>query len=110
MNCMEKTLLSFVSAALLAFCAVADGIRVGIVDQCSDAKSPVRREYVDYVRGSGFEPVVLEYTDDKSKIAEMVTRCDAIVFCGGEDVDPERYGEKPSPKLGKVNKRRDTWV
>ena len=109
MNYMEKTFLSFVSAALCAFCAVADSIRVGIVDQCSGAKSPVRREYVDYVSGSGFEPVVLEYTDDKSKIAEMVSRCDAIVFCGGEDVDPERYGEKPSPKLGKVNKRRDAW-
>ena len=109
MNYMEKALLSFVSAALCAFCAVADGIRVGIVDQCSDAKAPVRREYVDFVKGAGFEPVVLEHADDGSKIAEMVSRCDAIVLCGGEDVDPARYGEKPSPKLGKVNKRRDAW-
>lgn len=106
---MKKAALSLVPAVFCAFCAVAADVRVGIVDQCSDAKEAVSRQYVDYVKGAGFEPVVLEYTDDKAKIAEMVSRCDAIVFCGGEDVDPARYGEKPSPKLGKVNKRRDAW-
>ena len=57
---MKTTALSLLSACFLAFGAVAADVRVGIVDQCSDAKEAVSRHYVDYVKGAGFEPVVLE--------------------------------------------------
>ena len=34
---------------------------------------------------------------------------DVLLLCGGVDVDPVRYGEKPSPKLGAVNAVRDDF-
>ena len=84
-------------------------LRVGLVDPCKEDGRGVGEAYISFVSKAGFEPVVLRRTEDKAKIAEMVSSCDAIVFCGGEDIEPARYGEKESPKLGKVNKVRDAW-
>lgn len=107
---MRKIVLSiFVLIVSSSISIFAANIRVGLVDQCSDSDSPVKASYINFVKDSGFEPVVLAYTDNKDKILEMVSSCDAIVLCGGEDVDPARYGEKSSDKLGKVNKKRDAW-
>lgn len=82
-------------------------MRIGLVDQCSE--KGVGEKYISFVSQGGFEPVVLKYTTDKAKIAEMVSNCDSIILCGGEDIEPARYNEEPSPKLGKVNKLRDAW-
>jgi putative glutamine amidotransferase len=107
---MRKIVLSiFVLVVSSTINIFAANIRVGLVDQCSNSDSPVKASYINFVKGSGFEPVVLAYTDNKDKILEMVSSCDAIVLCGGEDVDSARYGEKSSDKLGKVNKKRDVW-
>jgi putative glutamine amidotransferase len=84
-------------------------LRVGLVDPCKEDGRGVGEAYISFVEQAGFESVVLRRTEDKSKIAEMVASCDMIVLCGGEDVEPARYGEKESPKLGKVNKVRDAW-
>lgn len=104
-------------AVALSFSAVAclrqgkrhDALRVGLVDQCKDDGGGVGELYISFVLQAGFEPVVLRHTEDKAKISEMVASCDVIVLCGGEDIDPARYKEKESPKLGKVNKVRDAW-
>jgi putative glutamine amidotransferase len=103
------TALLFSTAACVGQGAKRNKLRVGLVDQCKDDNSGVGESYISFVEQAGFEPVVLRRTEDKSKIAEMVASCDMIVLCGGEDVEPARYGEKESPKLGKVNKVRDAW-
>jgi putative glutamine amidotransferase len=82
-------------------------IRVGIVDQCSS--NVVGKEYISFVSHGGFKPIVLKRSADKAKIAAMVAACDSISLCGGEDIEPSRYNEKPSPELGEVNKERDAW-
>jgi putative glutamine amidotransferase len=103
------TALLFATAACVGQGVKRNKLRVGLVDQCKDDNSGVGEAYISFVEQAGFEPVVLRRVEDKSKIAEMVASCDMIVLCGGEDVEPARYGEKESPKLGKVNKVRDAW-
>ena len=83
--------------------------RIGIVDKCATDGTLAGENYVAFVRVAGAEPVLLRATDDKAEIERMLDGCDLLLFAGGEDVDPSRYGEKPSPKLGKVNARRDAW-
>ena len=111
---MRKFFTRIVAFSVLFFVAItAQGvvtqsvIRVGLVDQCS--QKGVGEKYISFVSEGGFESVVLRHTTDKAKIAEMVAACDSIILCGGEDVEPSRYNEKPSPKLGKVNTVRDAW-
>lgn len=109
MNIVKKALL-FVFVSSFAFVAAfAEAMTIGLVDQCSPKKPGVGNSYIEFVKAGGYEPFVIEWTDDKAKIAEAVAKCDAIIFCGGEDVAPARYGEEPSPKLGKVNLKRDAF-
>ena len=84
-------------------------LRVGIVDTCAEDGTVVGENYIAFVRAAGAEPVLLRATDDKTEIERMLDGCDLLLFAGGEDVDPSHYGETPSPKLGKVNARRDDW-
>jgi putative glutamine amidotransferase len=41
--------------------------------------------------------------------AEVVKRCDGIVLAGGEDIDPRRYGQRPSSKVGPHDTGRDEF-
>ena len=89
--------------------AKAAPLRVGIVDKCAADGEVAGENYVAFVRAAGAEPVLLRATDDKAEIERMLDGCDLLLFTGGEDVDPSRFGEEPSPKLEKVNTRRDAW-
>ena len=89
--------------------AKAAPLRVGIVDKCAADGAVAGENYIEFVRAAGAEPILLRATDDKAEIERMLDRCDLLLFTGGEDVDPSRFGEKPSLKLGKVNARRDVW-
>ncbi len=84
-------------------------LRVGIVDKCATDGTIADENYVAFVRAAGAEPVLLRATDDKAEIERMLDGCDLLLFAGGEDIDPLRYGAIPSPKLGTVNARRDAW-
>ncbi|MEI7655030.1 MAG: gamma-glutamyl-gamma-aminobutyrate hydrolase family protein [Actinomycetota bacterium] len=39
----------------------------------------------------------------------IVARLDGLVLSGGADVNPDRYGEEPHPRLGKVEDTRDEF-
>ena len=94
---------------------------VGISDTCSDlvqvpdspwpsASRWCRAEhYAECVRKSGNVPVFVPMTTNEIDLARIVSRLDALIMTGGEDVDPARYGAKPSPRLGKVSKARDDF-
>jgi putative glutamine amidotransferase len=50
---------------------------------------------------------VLTPAHSKSAIRSILAACAGLVLSGGEDVDPARYGEKPSPALGTIMPERD---
>ena len=106
---MKKCLL----VLLLAGCCLWAGaapLVVGIADMCSTSNAVnVQSTYVAAVAAAGNTPVVLPATSDRELVARMLAPLDVLLLCGGEDVEPRRYGAKPSPRLGKVNLRRDAW-
>jgi len=64
--------------------------------------------YTDSVLRAGGIPVILPpiANDD---VTTLVNRLDGIVFTGGGDMDPGRYGEAPHPEVRKVNTTRDEF-
>lgn len=41
--------------------------------------------------------------------AEWLERLDGLLLSGGGDVDPAHFGQRPSPRLGAVDRERDAW-
>ena len=106
---MKKRLMLWCVAGL-CLCAGAAPLVVGVADMCSSTNAVnVQATYVAAVAAAGNTPVVLPATTDRELVARMLAPLDALLLCGGEDVEPRRYGAKPSPRLGKVNRRRDAW-
>jgi putative glutamine amidotransferase len=64
----------------------------------------VPADYVRQVSAAGGIPVLLPPIPDD---VEVLGRLDAVVFAGGADVDPERYGAERSPRSGPAAVDRD---
>ena len=62
--------------------------------------------YTDGVLRAGGIPVILPPVANED-VATLVDRLDGIVFTGGGDMDPGRYGEETHPEVRKVNAVRD---
>lgn len=63
--------------------------------------------YIEALERVGLAPVLITPAHSSAAISAIVSACAGIVLTGGEDVDPARYGEKPSPALGSVVRERD---
>ena len=63
--------------------------------------------YARAVEAAGGIPVLLPQVADGA--ADVVSRLDALVISGGNDVDPGRYGAEPHQRTGGWHPERDTW-
>ena len=83
---------------------------LGLAERCADSRDVVcRSSYAHAIYAAGGVPLVLPATTNAAEVARLLDQVDALVLCGGEDVDPARYRKPPSPNLGKVNPARDAW-
>lgn len=80
-------------------------IRVGVVDQGKEEKL---RPYVDALQAAGAETTVLRWQERRDPAADAAA-FDAIVLCGGDDVDARRWGEANHPSVGLVPPERDEY-
>ena len=64
--------------------------------------------YVQAVLLSGGIPVILPVCEDPELMRAMADRVDGVLLSGGDDLDPNLYGKRPTGKLGTVCPRRDT--
>lgn len=86
---------------------------IGITAYAQDAKWGVWHvpavliplSYVDAVEGAGGRAVLIPPTE--VGIAETLEALDGVVFSGGADVDPSRYGAEPHPQTDTPQTRRD---
>ena len=86
---------------------------VGISTGYGDNTASVRFTYIDAVTKAGGIPVLLPLMRDSLTAVETISRVDALILSGGEDVHPFFYGEEPATALGGVNVDRDhsdTWL
>jgi putative glutamine amidotransferase len=57
----------------------------------------VRVSYVDAVYRAGGIPLILPSLTDEFTLLEILNTVDGILFSGGEDIEPQRYGDLPLP-------------
>jgi len=56
------------------------------------------KRYVDAVRRVGGVPVILPFFETREQAAEILSRLDGVLFIGGDDINPKRWGAKLHPK------------
>lgn len=104
-----KKLLSILMLAIVCIGAMAQKPLIGISTgySATDNTASVRFTYVDAVVNAGGIPVLLPLSRDSLAAAEAISRVDALILTGGEDVHPFNYGEEAAGALGGVNVARD---
>ena len=67
--------------------------------------------YIGSIETAGGVPILLPVVENLSEtlIAAQLAVCDGILLPGGQDVDPELYGQMPSPLLGRVHRKSDHY-
>src|SRR5690625_2067967 len=63
--------------------------------------------YVEVLERHGLASYLLTQAHDRSSIEAILDRCNGLVLSGGEDIEPERYGEERREGLGMTNPARD---
>ncbi len=63
--------------------------------------------YVDAVTEAGGIPFLIPVLPG-GVTEEALSKIDGILFPGGADVDPQKFGERPHQKLGSINPRLDS--
>jgi putative glutamine amidotransferase len=63
--------------------------------------------YIHALEQVGLAPMLVTPAHSPAAVAAILDACAGLVLSGGEDVDPARYGESPSPALGAVEPLRD---
>ncbi|MCQ2118358.1 MAG: gamma-glutamyl-gamma-aminobutyrate hydrolase family protein [Bacteroidales bacterium] len=98
------------ATALLLVCASLNAARKPIIGiSCGyNGSTNVGNTYIDAVINGGGIPVLLPVTDVEYVIAAAVAAVDGVVLTGGEDFDPQIYGEEELPECGGINGYRDT--
>jgi putative glutamine amidotransferase len=81
---------------------------IGILAEVNDDKdTKVLYPYVNSIETAGGIPIVLPYTKSEETIDKYIELCDGMVFTGGVDIEPSRYGEVPHEACGKPELFRD---
>ncbi|PKG23213.1 gamma-glutamyl-gamma-aminobutyrate hydrolase [Niallia nealsonii] len=68
----------------------------------------VHHDYQKAIAANGGIPIILPFLEE-NLAEEMAEQCDAILFSGGEDIDPKFYGQDPHQKLAATIPLRDKW-
>lgn len=86
------------------------GLTTTVDNEAGSQRKPAVFLYTRYISALeqvGLAPVLITPGHSPDAIAALVSACCGLVLSGGEDVDPARYGEAPSPALGSVERSRD---
>ena len=80
-----------------------------IIDDDHGKYIRLRNDYAEAIRRAGGLPIIAQSTEDQTIIDEYIKLANAIVFTGGEDIDPNLYGEDFHPSVEFVSFERDAF-
>lgn len=69
----------------------------------------VENDYAKAIERAGGLPIITQVTEDDNTIDEYIKIADAIVFSGGEDINPNLYGADFHPTVQGVSFERDEF-
>ena len=67
----------------------------------------VGKRYIEAIKAAGGVPVLIPLGSSAIEVAQILAHVDGLLLTGGEDIDPQHYGEKPIAQLGQVSAARD---
>ena len=82
---------------------------IGIMPQIPDDRNIFRvtRWYWEALLGAGAMPFMLPPNGDEAMLRYFIARCDGLLFAGGGDIEPARYGEETLAECGELYPPRD---
>ena len=84
------------------------GINTKLVSDGEDAYQKLDRHYVRAVERAGAVPVIMPVFRSTSDARAYLERLDGVVFTGGPDLNPKRWGEKKHPKAELLHPDRES--
>lgn len=69
----------------------------------------VNKDYVSAVIAAGAVPLMIPMEDSEENLRASLELVDGIIFSGGQDIAPYRYGEEPHAKLQGICPERDEF-
>lgn len=85
------------------------GINTSIDENGGRDSVSTRVTYVDAIVKAGGLPLLLPAIEDEAAISDYVALCDGLVFIGGGDISPERYGRSRHPMENPLSARRENF-
>ena len=82
---------------------------IGLTPQYDLKKDRIwmRHEYTDSITSSGALPLLLVQYVNRGDISAIADLLDGVLFTGGDDIHPRRYGEEVEPGCGEIAEARD---
>ena len=81
---------------------------IGLLSKVDEERtSSVKYPYGAAIARAGGLPVLLPYVANEQTIKAFVELCDGVVFTGGADIEPTRYGEEKLSVCGVTQPYRD---
>lgn len=81
---------------------------IGITMYVKDGALSVSESYVRAVEAAGGIPHLFSMSCNPTAVKSETEILDGVIFSGGEDISPLRYGDQPCMEIGKVNATRDS--
>src|SRR5262249_50829344 len=84
---------------------------IGITTDSNDADDHYSLHLTDVeaVEKAGGLALLIPFGVDDGLIPQYVDRVDGILFTGGNDMNPGRYGQEWHPKVSRMNEQRETF-
>jgi gamma-glutamyl-gamma-aminobutyrate hydrolase PuuD len=83
------------------------GINGKLVREDGDTYYKLDRNYVNAVLGAGGTPVLMPCFRGAAEAGSYLERLDGVVFTGGPDINPSRWGQKRHPRTKLLHPARE---
>ena len=83
------------------------GISCNLIEQDGDTLYRLDRDYVRAVEEAGGLPVLMPFFPSARAARAFLDRLDGVVFTGGTDIDPRRWGERKHPRAVLLHPERE---
>lgn len=65
--------------------------------------------YIQAIEKSEGIPVMIPYLSDTDSLSGYLSICDGFLFCGGDDITPELFGEELQTEKGTTDRKTDQF-
>lgn len=82
---------------------------IGVTPILNEKNLQVRMKYVNAISNENGVPIILPKLVDEAHIKAQIDSIDGLLLTGGDDVDPNLFGEDPHQRLGHIEAGRDSY-